>query len=213
MRAIQRLSVSLAFCVVGAASAAAGPTTIGAIDKVQAQVDATQAGQSRALAANSDLYFLDRCRSGAGARMQATLKDGTKLTLGERATLVVDAFVYDPATSRGKLAVRFAKGAFLFVGGLVESVPGADVRIRTSAAAIGVRGTTVWGGPIDNGFGVLALSGEVTVTGRRGTVTLKQGEGTMLFADGRPRPVVTWPAAKVQRAIVTVSFGATPGGR
>lgn len=213
MSAIRRVSAFMVFCVVGAAVAVAGPTSIGAVDRVQAQVDATQAGQSRALAANSDLYFLDRCRSGSGARMEATLKDGTKLALGERATLVVDAFVYDPAASRGKLAVRFAKGAFLFVGGLVERIPGADVQIRAPAAAIGVRGTTVWGGPIDNGFGVLALSGEVTVTGRRGTVTLKQGEGTMLFADGRPRPVVAWPAAKVQRALAKVTFGAPPGGR
>ena len=50
-------------------------------------------------------------------------------------------------------------------------------------AAIGVRGTTVWGGPIDNGYGVVVLSGEVTVTARRGPVTLKQGQGTMLFGD------------------------------
>jgi len=30
------------------------------------------------------------------ARLQATLKDGTQLTLGENATLVADEFVYDP---------------------------------------------------------------------------------------------------------------------
>src|SRR5271166_185818 len=95
---------------------------------------------------------------------------------------------------------------------LIEGEPGAKVRMRTPDQAIGVRGTTVWGGPIDKGFGVLALSGEVTVTGRRGTVTLKQGEGTMLFADGKPRRVVTWPGAKVQRAIATIAFGNPPGG-
>jgi hypothetical protein len=211
MSAIGRISASLAFCIVGAGVSVADPTSIGAVDQVQAEVDATQDGRTRALAASSDLYFLDRCRSGDGARMEATLKDGTKLTLGEHTTLVVDAFVYEPAASRGKLAVRFAKGAFLFVGGLVEKVPGADVQIRTPAAAIGVRGTTVWGGPIDGGFGVLALNGEVTVTGRRGTVTLKQGEGTMLFANGNPQPVVRWPAAKVQRAIAKIAFGSPPG--
>ena len=141
------------------------------------------------------------------------MKDGTHLTLGEHATLVVDEFVYDPTTSRGKLAVRIAKGAFLYVGGLIEGEPGAKVRIRTPAAALGVRGTTVWGGPIDKGFGVLALSGEVTVTGRRGTVVLKQGEGTMLFADGKPGRVVKWPADKVKRAVATITFGNPPGGQ
>ncbi len=212
MSAVRRWSAFLAVSIFSASVAVGEPTTLGAVDKVQAQVDATQAGRTRALAVNSDLYFRDRCQSGEGARLQATLKDGTQLTLGEHATLVVDEFVYDPTTSRGKLAVRIAKGAFLYVGGLIEGEPGAKVRMRTPAAAIGVRGTTVWGGPIDKGFGVLALSGEVTVTGRRGTVTLKQGEGTMLFADGKPRRVVTWPAAKVQRAIATIAFGNPPGG-
>jgi hypothetical protein len=46
--------------------------TVGAVDKVQARVDATQAGQTRALAINSDVYVKDRCHSGEGARLQAT---------------------------------------------------------------------------------------------------------------------------------------------
>jgi hypothetical protein len=44
--------------------------------------------RTRALAANSAVYFRDRCHSGEGARLQATLKDGAQLTLGENATLV-----------------------------------------------------------------------------------------------------------------------------
>ena len=212
MSALCRSAAALVVSILSIDVAVAEPTAVGAVDKVQARVDATQAGETRPLAVNSDVYFKDRCRSREGARMQATLKDGTRLTLGENATLVVDEFVYDPAQSRGELSVKIAKGAFLYVGGLIEGEPGAKVRIRTPAAAIGVRGTTVWGGPIDKGFGVLALSGEVTVTGRRGTVTLRQGQGTMLYADGRPRPVVVWPAGKVKRAIATITFG-NPTGR
>jgi hypothetical protein len=74
--------------------------TVGAVDKVQAQVEATQAGQTRALVVKSEVYFRDRCHSREGSRLQATLKDGTQLTLGENATLVVDEFVYDPSRSR-----------------------------------------------------------------------------------------------------------------
>ena len=81
---------------------------------------------------------------------------------------MLDEFVYDPFRTRGELSLSVIKGAFLYVGGLVEGVSGARVRIQTPAAAIGVRGTTVWGGPIDNGYGVVVLSGEVTVTARRG---------------------------------------------
>jgi hypothetical protein len=99
------------------------------------------------------------------------LKDATQLTLGENATLVVDEFFYDPSMSRGALSLSVIRGAFLYVGGRIEGVNGAKVQIRTPVGAIGLRGTTVWGGPIDKGYGVIVLNGEVTVTGRKGTVT------------------------------------------
>jgi hypothetical protein len=210
LSAICRLSTPLAVSIFGANVAVAETTTVGAVDKVQAHVAATQSGQTRALVINSDVYFRDRCHSGEGARLQATLKDGTQLTLGENATLVVDEFVYDPLRSRGELLVRVVKGAFLYVGGRIEGETGAKVQIRTPVAALGVRGTTVWGGPIDSGYGVIVLSGEVTVTGRRGTVTLKQGQGTMLFGDGKPQRAAAWPAGRTKRAVASITFGNPP---
>ena len=210
LSAICRLSAPVAVCFFAASVAVAETTTVGTVDKVQAQVNATQAGQTRVLAINSDVYFRDRCHSREGARLQATLKDGTQLTLGENATLVVDEFVYDPFLSRGALSVRVIKGAFLFVGGLIEGVTGAKVQIHTPVAAIGVRGTTVWGGPIDNGYGVVVLSGEVTVTARKGTVILKQGQGTMLIGDGKPRRAAAWPAGRMKRAVASITFGNPP---
>ena len=102
MLVICRLLAPVAVCIFVANVAVAEPMTIGAVDKVQAHVEATQAGQTRGLVVKSEIYFRDRCRSREGARLQATLKDGTQLTLGENATLVVDEFIYDPSRSRGR---------------------------------------------------------------------------------------------------------------
>ena len=96
LSAICRLSTPLAVSIFGANVAVAETTTVGAVDKVQAHVDATQLGQTRAVVINSDVYFRDRCHSGEGARLQATLKDGTQLTLGENATLVVERDGFEP---------------------------------------------------------------------------------------------------------------------
>src|SRR6478609_1587709 len=115
--AICRLSVPLAASIFGAGVAIAEPMAVGAVDRVQAHVDATQAGQTRPLVINSDIYFRDRCHSGERARLQVTLKDGPQLTMGEHATLVVDEFIYDPSRSRAELAISVVKGAFLYVGG------------------------------------------------------------------------------------------------
>ena len=87
---------------------------------------------------------------------------------------------------------------------------GAKVQIRTPVGAIGVRGTTVWGGPIIKATEFTVLNGEVTVTGRRGTVTLKQGQGTMLFGDGKPRRAAAWPASRMKRAVASITFGNPP---
>jgi hypothetical protein len=80
-----------------------------------------------------------------------------QLTLGENATLVVDDFVYDAFRLRGELSLRVVKGV-LIPRGLVERLSGAKVQAQIPVAAIGVRGTTVWGGPIDNDYGVIVLS-------------------------------------------------------
>jgi hypothetical protein len=77
MLAICRLRALLVVSIFGASIAVGEPITIGTVDKVQAQVEATQAGQTRPLVVNSDVYFRDRCHSREGARLRATLKDGT----------------------------------------------------------------------------------------------------------------------------------------
>jgi hypothetical protein len=125
------LSPLLAVGILTASAALSEPVTIGTVDRVQAHVDATQAGQTRTLAVSSDVYFKDRCHSGEGARLQATLKDGTQLTLGENATLVVDEFVYNSSVSRGELSLRVVKGAFLYVGGLGGRLAGKPDEARS----------------------------------------------------------------------------------
>ena len=135
------------------------------------------------------------------------MKDGTQLTLGENATVVVDEFIYDPVMSRGELSIRVRQRSVPIRRGSDRRGEWGEVQIRTPVGAIGLRGTTVWGGPIDNGYGVVVLSGEVTVTARRGTVTLKQGQGTMLFGDGKPRRAAAWPAGRMKRAVASITFG------
>ncbi|MGD9536779.1 MAG: FecR domain-containing protein [Alphaproteobacteria bacterium] len=180
---------------------------VGRVDRVQGNVQAFYADQVRSLGEGAAVYLDDRLSTDEGARLLVRLADETELTLGENADLVVDSFVYDPGAGKGGLLLDSLKGAFLFVGGLVEDQSGADVRIKTPVATLGIRGTTAWGGPIDGQFGVLVLDGVVTVSNGAGEVTLTQGMGTSLRraadAPGEPK---RWPDEKVSRAIATVSF-------
>jgi hypothetical protein len=164
------VAAAIAACVLPLHGAVAEPLSVGAVDKVQEQVVATQAGATRDLQASGPVYFRDRLKTGAGARLEAKLNDGTVLTLGEKGKLTVDEFVYKPGEQGNKLAINVTKGAFLFVGGQIEGPTGGNVTIKTPIGTLGVRGTTVWGGRIDGGFGVLVLKGEVWVKTPHGTV-------------------------------------------
>ena len=193
-------------------AASAAPATVGAVDKAQGAVEATQPGATRALAVEAPVLFGDRLRTGPAARLEAKLADGTVLTLGEKGRLTVDKFVYDPDRDGGKLALTVREGAFLFVGGKIEGPTGGHVDIHTPVGTLGVRGTTVWGGHIDGGFGVLVLSGEVALKTARGTVLMHKGQGTMVFDGKSPTAAAPWPDDRVTRAVATISFAPSATG-
>ena len=201
-----RLQLSVLLLLLCANAAMADETSVGTVSRVQAHVDAMRAADILKLSVASTLEANDLLRSGKKARLEAELIDGTKLTLGESAELKLDSYVYDPENSARNRLIARIKGAFLFVGGKVEGA-GSEVKIITANAVMGVRGTTFWGGPIDNAYGVLALSGVVTVSTNAGSVTLTEGQGTMITAaDAAPDAPKTWPGAKRDRAIATVNF-------
>lgn len=186
--------------------ASAHAQAIGRTEKVEAQVTATNADGARKLADKDLIIFNDTLATGKGARLQGTLDDGTQLTLGENAKIVVDDFVYDPNKPGGALDIKVKQGAFLFVGGKVEAKSGAKVSISTPVVTLGVRGTTVWGGSIDGGYGVLVLSGEVEVKSKGGSVLLKSGQGTMVYGGKAPEKAGAWPDDRTKRAVATISF-------
>jgi hypothetical protein len=183
----------------------AAPEKVGQVDKLQGQAEASQGSQKRDLAAAGDVLFLDRIETGDAARMEATLADSTKVTLGEHGRLVIDKFVYNPDKQGGALSIR-VNGAFLFVGGKIEGPTGGNVAIKTPVGTLGVRGTTVWGGFIDGGYGVLVLDGEVTVNTAHGQVTLRKGQGTMIYGNSAPNKAAPWPEQRVKAAVATISF-------
>jgi hypothetical protein len=121
----------------------------------------------------------DRLRTGPNARLQVTFHDGSSLTLGENANVVVDRFVFNPEKSSAQVALRATKGALRFAGGKIEQMHQKSIVVNTPEAALAVRGTHFWAGPIDGQYGVLLLNGKLGVSNRAGAVTLSSpGIGT-----------------------------------
>jgi hypothetical protein len=208
MKGFATACFAIAGLLASGPAATAERPTVGQVEQVQGKARAEHAAESRDLSRDAAVLFKDLLVTGEDARLLAALADGTELTLGENAKLEIDKLIYDPGSADNSLVVNVVAGAFLFVGGRIEEAGGNAVTIRTAVVTIGVRGTTVWGGRIDDGFGVLVLNGAATVSTAAGAVALGPGQGTMIFrSTDAPDDPVVWPQQKVDRAIATVSFG------
>ncbi|MEJ1934306.1 FecR family protein [Nostoc sp. NIES-2111] len=192
------------FFVLPALRPASAQEVVGTVDSAQGATDAVRADVPTPLAAGSDVLLDDTLRTGEGARLAATLADKTAIQLGENAEMTIDSFVYaGKDKGKGGAVLEAVQGAFLVVGGAVEKRK-AGLKVKTPVATISLRGTTVWGGRIDDAYGVFVAEGLVTVTTQRGRVTLRPGEGTSISDDLRPEKPRRWPQEKVDRALRSV---------
>ena len=83
--------------------------------------------------------------TGAASMTQLLLLDQTSFSVGAKARVRIDRFVYDPSQRASSVAATVAKGAFRFMSSpSLHARPGQSA-IRTPVASIGIRGTIVEG--------------------------------------------------------------------
>jgi len=198
--------VMLVWCF--AADRSAAQDAIGAVSRIQGEASGTRNGATRPLSLNASIFRNEVVSTGETTRLEVTFTDATRLTLGEKAKLTLDSYVFDPAAARGTIKFGLV-GAFRFVSGQASKLAIADVSVTTPVAIVGIRGTEFWGGPIDDqALGVFLIEGAVSVSNAAGQQILSRpGQGTNIAAPGAaPGPVTIWPPDKVSRALATVTF-------
>lgn len=77
----------------------------------------------------------------AKGRMRIDFIDDTRLDVIDHSKVVIDEFIYDPATGTGKLDIRASLGAVRYASGQIAKNSRQQVRLRTPTATIAVRGT------------------------------------------------------------------------
>lgn len=180
---------------------------IGDVTKLKPEVGARLQGKPRTLVVGADLHRNELVWTARAARLDITFIDGSKVTLGENARLVLDRFVLPESGGSGSQVIRSIGGALRFLGGAIDRMKPGAARIITPLAIVTVRGTDFFAGPIDGAYGVFVFEGEVEVATSAGSVRLRQGEGTTLTASSvAPTPPIVWGAAKVARAEALVGY-------
>lgn len=142
------------------------------VEAVQYPAWLERGGQAVPLAPGTVLRPQDRLRTGANARAQLKLGEGSAVKLGENAQFVIDR-VDDRGIFRASLAVL--AGAFRFTTDALRKGQKRDIAIKVKNVTAGIRGTDLWGKSTAERDLVCLLDGKVSV-GSEGnpTVTLDQ---------------------------------------
>lgn len=205
---------SALFLLLLCAPAGAQPqlARIGAAAAVRGRVEALApitGSVGRIMESGKPVYLKDKVSTDASGRMQVMLLDETVFTIGPNTTMVMDEFVYDPATGAGKVSAQVTKGVFRFVTGKVARNAPSNMRVKLPVGVIGIRGTMVAGKADSNSSLVVLLGpgasnnageapGKVGVANQGTEVELsKPGFGSTMEAGKEPSPPFEVPPGQM----------------
>jgi hypothetical protein len=185
MKNVLRAAFLLAFVPL----ALAAPNAV--VDAVQYPAWLERGGISVPLTPGVELQSADKLRTGANARVQLKLSEGSRVKLGENAQFAIDR-IEGGSVLRAAMAV--ASGAFRFTTDPAAKGERRDVQIQVRNVTAGVRGTDVWGKSTEERDIVCLIEGRVSVSSAgQSTVSL---ELPMDFYQ-KPRGANPLPVAKV----------------
>jgi hypothetical protein len=114
--------------VAGKLTEVTGPTQVGrASDKIEGKIGV-------------EVEMNDTIETLKG-RAGITFEDGTRVQCTDFSKLVIDEFVYDPASGKGKLAMKASMGTVRYASGLIAKNNRDEIKVKTPTASVSVRGT------------------------------------------------------------------------
>lgn len=175
--------VAAAALAMGIARPGAAELQIGAVaqPEYKGAIGTRESGEKRDLTYQQTVYANEHVETGVESETNLAFLDQTNLFVGERSSVLLDRFVYDPDSHKGDVAISLMKGSFRFVTGEIKNKQ--NVTLRTPTATIAIRGTVlvlfvladgtseinVWSGAID-----------VLICNRRDPVRVDAGEALIV---------------------------------
>ena len=183
----------------------AGPlwASIGNVDKLEGKGVIDPNKTDITLEQELPIEQYDTVKTGNG-KVGILFIDDTRVDVTQHSKLIIDEFVYDPNTKKGKLNLSAKLGTIKYASGQIAKTSRQDIIITTPTATIGVRGTD-FSMTIDElgGSTIILLPscdvngnclvGEISVESAAGQVILNQAfQATQVFVpENPPTPPVT----------------------
>jgi hypothetical protein len=113
----------------------------GIVKTVRGQVRIERDGTNLEATVGSPVYERDRVIVRDASSVGISMSDETLLSIGRNSTIVIDKYAYDPVTREGQVATSILKGTLRYVTGLIGRAHPQSIKVTTSNATIGIRGT------------------------------------------------------------------------
>lgn len=205
-----------AVLLVGVVRPSAAEPQIGAVAKPEYKgaIGTRESGEKHDLTYEQIVYANERVETGVESDTILAFLDQTNLFVGERSSVLLDRFVYDPGSRKGDVSISLMKGAFRFVTGEIKNKQ--NVTLRTPTASIAIRGTVlvlfvladgtseinVWSGAVD-----------VLICDRPGPVPVNAGESLTVSSscegtrgNARDSAEVGYPIPRLPREYADIGY-------
>ena len=151
----------------------------------------------RAASAGADDLIFDRdvfagetVKTPGSASTVIRFEDKTQIQVGANSSIVLDKFVYDPASGTGDAAIKFGTGVFRFITGDIKNKEA--VKLTTPTTSLTIRGTKFILSVSADGttaVGVLEGAVEVSPCGGNQPVTEPSGQAVRVARDCKSNSV------------------------
>ena len=169
------VTIALLICVIAKGSHSA--TEIGIADIIVGDVYGRNL--SKRMTAGETLLYNQKVRTGRNSGATLQFKDNTRMTMGERAEMLLDGMVYNTEVGKLNGLVQLKRGVLRFASLKDAAV---NLRIRTPVATLGIRGTA---------FDVLASPRHTEVSVIVGKIRVSSQFGSQEIGPGQVYKVST----------------------
>ena len=104
-------------------------------------ISGTVKTETRELKPGDKIYLNETIFAGTGGGTQILLLDQSTFTIGSDSEVVMDTFIYDPATNDGKIVASVKKGSLKVISGLISKKNPDSLTVKVPEGTLGSRGT------------------------------------------------------------------------
>ena len=104
-------------------------------------ISGTVKTETRELKTGDKIYLNETISAGAASGTQILLLDQSTFTIGEDSEVVMDTFIYDPATNDGKIVASVKQGSLKVISGLISKKNPDALTVEVPEGTLGSRGT------------------------------------------------------------------------